>query len=79
MSWDFCCCCYLATQSCPDLCDLMDCSIPGLPVLHHLTEFAQVHVYCISDVVQSFHPLMPSSLSALNLSKHQGLFQLVSC
>ena len=33
-------------QSCPTLCDPMDCSMPGLPVLHHLPEFAQVHVHC---------------------------------
>ena len=39
----------------------MDCSTPGLPVPHHLQEFAQVHVYCISDAIQPSHPLMPSS------------------
>ena len=26
------------------LCDPMDCSTPGFPVLHHLLEFAQTHV-----------------------------------
>ena len=36
------------TQSCPTLCDPMDCSTPGLPVSHHLPKFAQVHVHCIS-------------------------------
>ena len=30
----FCCC--LATQSCPTLCNPMDCSTPGLPVPHHV-------------------------------------------
>ena len=30
----------------------IDCSKPGLPVPHHLLEFAQVRVYCISDVIQ---------------------------
>ena len=34
------------------------------PVPHHLLEFAQVHVHCISDAVQPSHPLMPSSPSA---------------
>ena len=34
---------------------------------HHLPEFAQVHVHCISDAVQPSHPLTLSS-SALNLS-----------
>ena len=41
--------------------------------------FAQVHVHCISDAVQTSHPLTPSSPSALNLSQHQGLFQRVIC
>ena len=38
------CCCSLA-QSCPTLCDPMDCSTPGFPVLHHLPELAQTHVH----------------------------------
>ena len=49
----------------------MDCSTPVFPFLHHLLEFAQVHVYCIGDAVQPSHPLMPPSPSALNLSQHQ--------
>ena len=57
----------------------MDCSMPGFPVPHHLSEFAQVHVHCIGDAIQPSHPLMPASLSALNLSQHQGLFQWVIC
>ena len=32
-------------QLCPTLCDLMDCSTPGFPVLHHLPKFAQTHVH----------------------------------
>ena len=67
-------CCSVA-QSCSTLCDPMDCSMAGLPVSHHLPEFAQVHVHCISDAVQPSHPLMPSSPSFLSLSQHQGLFQ----
>ena len=27
----------------------MDCGTPGFPVLHHLSEFAQVHIHGISD------------------------------
>ena len=44
------CCC------CPTLCKPMNCSTPGLPVSHHLSEFAQVHVHCINDAVQPSHP-----------------------
>ena len=72
-------CCCSVTQSFPILCNPVDCSTPGLPVSHHLPEFAQVHVYCISDAVQGSHPLTPSSTSALNLPQYQGLFQWVDC
>ena len=42
----------LLLQSCPTLCDSMDCSTPGLPVLHCLPKFAQVHVHGIGDAIQ---------------------------
>ena len=74
-SHNYCCCCCLVAQGCLTLCDPVDCSMPGLPVPHHLPEFAQVHVHCISDAIQPAHPLTPSSPSALSLSQHQGLFQ----
>ena len=32
-------------QSCPPLCDPMDCSMPGLPVHHQLLELTQTHVH----------------------------------
>ena len=48
-------------------------------VPHHLPRFAQAHVHCIGDAIQSSHPLIPSSPSALNLFHHQGLFQWVGC
>ena len=35
----------LVAQSCVTLCDHMDCSIPGFPVLHHLPKFVQTHVH----------------------------------
>ena len=57
----------------------MDYSMPGLPVPHHLLEFAQVHVRCISDAIQPAHPLMHSPPSALNLYQHQWIFRWVIC
>ena len=48
------------------LCDPMDCSMPGLPVHHQLRELIQTQVHQVA------------SPPALNLSQHQGLFQLVS-
>ena len=68
---------FLVIQSCLTLWDTMDCSRPGLPVPHHLPEFAQVHVHCMGDAIQPSRPLTPSSPSVLNLSQHQGLFQWV--
>ena len=55
------CKCYSVTQSCPILCDSMDCSTPGFPVLHSLPEFAQTHVHWVDDTIQPSHPLLPSS------------------
>ena len=66
------CCCFSVTQSCPTLCNPMDCSTPGLLVPHHLPKFAQGHVHCISDAIQPSHLLMPSSPSAPNLPQHQN-------
>ena len=68
---------WLSKESCPTLCDPMDCSTPSLPVPHYIPKFAQVHVHCICDAIQPSHPPTPSSPSALNLSQHQGLFQWV--
>ena len=36
---------------CPTLCNHMDYSMPGFPVLHHLPEFAQIHVHWVSDSI----------------------------
>ena len=58
-------------QLCLTLCKSMDCSTPGLPVPHRLSEFAQVHVHCTGAAIQPSHPLTPSSPSAFNLSQHQ--------
>ena len=49
-------CCSVA-KSCPTLCDLMDCSTPGLPVHHQLPEFTQTHVHWVGDAIQPSHPL----------------------
>ena len=61
MSSSFCCC--SVTQSCPTLCDPMDFSIPGFPILHYLPEFAQTHVHWIDDTIQPSHPLLLPSNS----------------
>ena len=65
-------------QSCPTLCDPMDCSTPGFLVHHQLLEPAQTHVHHVSDTIQPSHPLSSPSPPAFNLSQHQGLFQWVN-
>ena len=44
-------------QSCPTLCEPMNCSTPGLPVHHQLPKFTQTHVHRVSDAIQPSHPL----------------------
>ena len=65
-------------QSCPTLCNSMDCSTPGLHVYHQLLELAQTHVHWDSDAIQPSHPLSSPSPPIFNLPQHQGLFQWVS-
>ena len=65
-------------QSCLTLCDAMDCSMPGFPVLHQLLELAQTHVHQVSDAIQQSHPLLSPSPPTFNLSRHWDLFQGVS-
>ena len=58
----------------PTLCDPMDFSTLDCTVLHHLLEFAQIHVPWVSDAIQPSHSLLPPSPFAFNLFQHQGLF-----
>ena len=64
--WIPCCC---SATSCPTLCNSMDCSTPGFPVLHCLLELAQIHVHWVGDAIQPSHPLLPSSPFAFRLSQ----------
>ena len=58
--------------SCPTLCNPMDCSIPGFPVYHQLTELAQIHVHQVGDAIQPSCPLSSPSPLAFNHSQHQS-------
>ena len=60
------------------LCDPMNCSMPGLPVHHQLPESTQTYVLRVDDAIQPSHPLSSPSSPALNPSQHQGLFQWVN-
>ena len=73
-----CCWCCLIAQSYLTLCDPMDCSMLGFPVLHYHPEFAQTQVPWVDDAIQPSHPLLHPSPPALNLYQHQGLSQWVN-
>ena len=64
-------CCCSVTQLCPTLCNPMNCSTPGFPVLHHLPELAQIHVHWVGDAIQPSRSLSSPS-PAFNPSQHQG-------
>ena len=59
-------------QSCPSLCDPMDCSTPGLPVHYQLPELAQTHAHGVTGAVQPSHPLPSPSPPAFKFSSIRG-------
>ena len=62
-------------QSCPTLCNPMNCSTPGLPVHQKLPDFTETHAHRFGDAIQPSYPLSSPSPPASNPSQHQGLFQ----
>ena len=46
------------SQSCPGLCDPMDCSMPGFPVHHQLPESTQTYVHWVDEAIKPSHPLL---------------------
>ena len=67
------------TQSCPTLCDPMDCSIPGFLVHHQHMELSQIHVHRVGDAIQPSHhssstSFLPSILPIIRVfSKESAL------
>ena len=66
-------------ESHPTLCDPMDCTTPGFPILHHLPEFAQTHFHWISDVIQPSHPLLSPLLLSSILPRSKVFSKVYSC
>ena len=54
-------------QSCPTLCNSMDCSTSGFPVHHQLLELAQIHVHRVGDAIQPSRPLSSPLLLLLSI------------
>ena len=64
----------------------MDCSIPGLSVLHCLLEFAQIHVHWAGEAIRPSRPLPPpsspsvfSSIWVMCLAYSVGLWGWSTC
>ena len=68
-------CCRSTTQSCPTLCDPMDCRKPGLSVPHHLPKFTQVHHWC-HTVISSSDALVSFCLQSFQASGTFPMSQL---
>ena len=50
------------SPSCPTICNHINCSTAGFPVLHYVLEFSQTHVHRVGDAIQPSlilcHPLL---------------------
>ena len=69
------------TQSCPALCNPMDCSTRGFPVHHKLLELAQTHVHWV--VMASNHlilcrplPLLPSIFPSIRVFSNESILHV---
>ena len=68
-------------QSCPTLCNPMNCSTPGFPVYHQLLELTQAHVHWVGDAIQPSHPLSsPSPLTfifpSIRVFSNESVFRI---
>ena len=63
------------SQSCPTLCDPMDCSMSGFPVHIQLPELTQTHVHRVRDAIQPSDPVIPFS-SCLQSFPTSGSFPM---
>ena len=70
-------CCSVA-QPCVALCDSVDSSMPGFPVLHYLLEFIQTHVHWLAMLSNYFTLCCSLILLPSILCSNQSFFQWVS-
>ena len=74
--------CHSVTKLCPTLCDLMDCSMSGFPVLHHLPEFANSCPLIVSVMLSSHlllcRPLLllPSIFPSIRVFSNESVLLL---
>ena len=68
-------------QSCPTLCDPMDCSMPGFPVHHQFPVLTQTHVHQLGDAIQPFHSLsslllLPSIFPSIRVFSNESVLHI---
>ena len=72
-----CCCCCSFTKLCPTLCEPIDCSIPGFPLLHYLLEFEHTFFGVCLEFAPS--PCCSNSMSALySMSGYTHIHYIIS-
>ena len=73
--------CCSVTQSCPTLCDPMDCSMPGFPV-HHISQsllkYMSIESVMPSNHLILFHPLLllPSILPRIRVFSNESALHI---
>ena len=72
-------CCRSVAQSCPNLCEPMDCSMPGFPVLH--VSWSLLKLMCIESAMPSNHLifccpllLLPSIFLSIRIFSNESAF-----
>ena len=65
-------------QLCPTLCNPVDCSMPGFPVLRYLPEFAQTHVHWVNGCHPTISFSVASFSTCLQSFPASGCFSVVS-
>jgi len=71
----------LFSHSVVSLCDPMDSSKPGFPVLHSLPGLVQTHVHSVGDAIQPSYPLsslllLPSIFPSIRVFSHELVLRI---
>ena len=77
----FCCCCFPVAQSCPTLCNPMNCSTPGFPVLHlswSLLKLMSIELVMPSNHLILYCPLLlqPSIFPSIRVFSNESTLHI---
>ena len=72
--------CCSVTKLCLLLCDPINCSTPGFPVLHQLLKLAQTHIHRVSDAIHLIlcRPLLllPSIFPSIRVFSNESVLRI---